>query len=373
VVDRGRVRQELLSRLRSSRPAGAAPPGDSDREPPAPPARNGTANGGQQALEEGMRLIVSRLAGVPRAQVALRSTLEADLHLDSLSKVELLLALETHYQVPLPESVGASLHTFGDVVEAVRQRVDGDVAVEERPEVVPQWGKVLAPKGFFDDGPWLKAGPGKRAVRCLTRALMRLSAWGWFGFEVRGAEHLPEGGFIVAANHCSHLDTGAVVTAFGKRGHELFVMGARDYFFNRRLKGWFFHTFLKVIPFDRTEKVIEGLRLARAVLVSGRPVLIYPEGRRSVTGELQPFKPGIGLLGVELGVPIVPCLIEGTFAAMPKGKAVPRRSKVRVTFAPPVMMEQYRARHADADRVGLYRKIAEDVRQVVMKMRGGEG
>ena len=139
----------------------------------------------------------------------------------------------------------------------------------------------------------------------------------------------------MAANHCSHLDTGAVVTAFGRRGHELFVMGARDYFFNRRLKGWFFHTFLKVIPFDRTEKVIEGLRLARSVLVSGHPVLIYPEGKRSVGGELQAFKPGIGLLGVELGVPIVPCLIEGTFAAMPKGKAIPRRSKVRVTFAPP--------------------------------------
>jgi 1-acyl-sn-glycerol-3-phosphate acyltransferase len=109
------------------------------------------------------------------------------------------------------------------------------------------------------------------------------------------------------------------------------------------------------------------------VLVSGRPVLIYPEGKRSVGGELQPFKPGIGLLGVELGVPIVPCLVEGTFAAMPKGKAIPRRSKVRVTFAPPVTMEPYRAQHAGDDRVGLYRKIADDVRQVVMKMRCGEG
>jgi long-chain acyl-CoA synthetase len=370
VVDRLRVKQELLARLRSTRPRAPAAPDDNGREPLA---RNGTLNGGQHALEEGMRAIVSRLSGVPRAQVGARSDLEGDLRLDSLSKVELLLALETYFQVPLPESLGPSLHTFGDVVEAVRQRVDGDVAVEERPELVPQWGKVLAPKGYFDDGPWLKAGSGKRAVRCLTRALMRLYAWSWFGFEVRGAEHLPEGGFIVAANHCSHLDTGAVVTAFGRRGHELFVMGARDYFFNRRLKGWFFHTFLKVIPFDRTEKVIEGLRLARSVLVSGRPVLIYPEGKRSVGGELQSFKPGIGLLGVELGVPIVPCLIEGTYAAMPKGKAIPRRSKVRVTFAPPLTMEQYRAEHNDADRVGLYRRIADDVRQVVLRMRGGEG
>jgi long-chain acyl-CoA synthetase len=373
VVDRPRVKQDLLRLLRSSRAAGAALPGGDGREPPVPPPRNGAVNGASPALEEGMRAIVSRLSGVPRAQVGPRSDLEADLRLDSLSKVELLLALETHFQVPLPESLGPSLHTFGDVVEAVRQRVEDDVAVAERPEVVPQWGKVLAPKGYHDDGPWLRAGLGKRAVRGLTRALMRFYAWSWFGFEVRGAENLPAGGFIVAANHSSHLDTGAVVTAFGRRGHELFVMGARDYFFNRRLKGWVFHTFLKVIPFDRTEKVIEGLRLARSVLVSGRPVLIYPEGKRSMTGELQPFKPGIGLLGVELGVPIVPCLIEGTFAAMPKGTAVPRRSKVRVTFAPPVTMERYRAQHADADRVALYRKIAEDVRQVVLRLRDEAG
>jgi len=370
VVDRPRVKQDLLQRLRSSRPAGVPQPGANGHEPQA---RNGTHNGSQHALEEGMRTIVARLAGVPRSQVGPRSDLEADLRLDSLSKVELLLALETHFQVPLPESLGHGLHTFGDVVEAVRQRVDGDLAVVERPEVVPQWGKVLAPKGFFDDGPWLKGGLAKRSLRCLTRSLMRFYAWSWFDFEVRGAEHLPRGGFVVAANHTSHLDTGAVVTAFGKRGHELFIMGARDYFFNRRLKGWFFHTFLKVIPFDRTERVIEGLRLARSVLVSGHPVLIYPEGKRSVGGELLPFKLGIGLLGVELGVPIVPCLIQGTFAAMPKGRAIPRRSKVRVTFAPPLTMEEYRAQHADADRVGLYRKIAEDVRQVIVKMRGGEG
>src|SRR5262249_21278435 len=118
VVDRPRVKHDLLQRLRASRSAGVSVPGGHEHEPPA---RNGTHNGGQHALEEGMRALVSRLSGVPRSQVGPRSDLEADLRLDSLSKVELLLALETHYQVPLPESLGPSLHTFGDVLEAVRQ------------------------------------------------------------------------------------------------------------------------------------------------------------------------------------------------------------------------------------------------------------
>jgi long-chain acyl-CoA synthetase len=249
----------------------------------------------------------------------------------------------------------------------------GGVAVAEPvAEPVPVWGKVLAPKARVDDSPWLYAGSGKRLLRNVTRRLMRLYAWTWFGFEVRGREHLPSGAFIVAANHCSHLDTGAVVTAFGPRGGELFVMGARDYFFDRRAKGWFFHTFLNVVPFERTENMIKGLRLAQSVLRAGRPVLIFPEGTRSLDGTLHSFKPGIGLLGVELGVPIVPCFIEGTHAALPKGRRFPRSSKIRVTFGKPVTMDAYRAEHARYERRELYRRAAEDVRSAVEQLRRGD-
>ncbi len=373
VVDRPRVRQQLLERLRSPRPTSPATPENGAHAPARAAAANGVHP--EAALDEAIRAVVARLSGVPGARIAAASDLEADLHLDSLSKVELLLALETYFHLPLPESLMPSLHTFGDVAEAVRRRVDADaVALAGPPEAAaPQWGKVLAPKGVVDDSAWLRTGLLKRAARLVTRAAMRLYGRAWFGLEVRGRENLPEGGFVVASNHCSHLDTGAVVTAFGGRGHELFIMGARDYFFDRPLKGWFFHTFLNVIPFDRAEKVIEGLRLARAVLVSGRPVLIYPEGRRSVSGELHGFKPGIGLLGVELGVPVVPCLVEGTYASLPKGKFWPRRSRLRVTFGKPVTMAEYRARCADMERVALYRRIADDVRNAVLKLKGGEG
>jgi 1-acyl-sn-glycerol-3-phosphate acyltransferase len=105
------------------------------------------------------------------------------------------------------------------------------------------------------------------------------------------------------------------------------------------------------------------------VLRSGRPVLIFPEGTRGSDGDLHPFKPGIGLLGVELGVPIVPCLIEGTFRALPKGKLFPRRAPIRVTFGPAIAMENYRAQHAQYERRELYRKVACDVRELVARLR----
>jgi long-chain acyl-CoA synthetase len=252
-------------------------------------------------------------------------------------------------------------------------QTQGGVALAELvAEPVPCWGKVLVPKAQVDDSRWLHAGFGKHLLRAVTRRLMRLYARVWFGFEVRGQEHLPAGAFIVAANHSSHLDTGAVVTAFGSRGGELFVMGARDYFFDRRVKGWFFHTFLNVVPFERTENMIKGLRLAQSVLRAGRPVLIFPEGTRSLNGTLQSFKPGIGLLGVELGVPIVPCFIEGTHAALPKGRRFPRRAKIRVAFGAPITMDGYRAEHARHERRELYRRAAEDVRSAVERLQQGD-
>jgi 1-acyl-sn-glycerol-3-phosphate acyltransferase len=370
-VDRPRVQQVLLARLRSFGQEGLAIPrhrgGGGVHEPlhdelgsPAP---------GSSELEDGVLATLARLAGVPRARLTPETSLD-DLRLDTLLKTELLLELELQFQATLPETLAGSLHTVGDVLQALRQRVEGGgVALAEAPAAEPGWGKILKPKRPGDEEPWLRRGWGKRAMQGVTRRLMRLYAWAWFGFEAHGVEHLPQGAFIVAANHCSHLDTGAVVTAFADRGHELFIMGARDYFFNHRLKGWFFHTFLNVIPFDRNENVIEGLRLATAVLRANRPVLIYPEGRRSATGDLQSFKHGIGLLGVELGVPIVPCCIEGTHTAMPKGRAFPRRSKIRLTFAPPLTMEEYRARHAGMDRRELWRLIADDVRGVVDGMQ----
>jgi long-chain acyl-CoA synthetase len=384
-IDRARVRQELLARLRASGVEGLARVGSgpiagasglyvgaagSAQEPLQDEV--GSASPWRQAeVEDGVLAAVARVAGVPRGQVSLASNLDSDLRLDLLHKAELLLTLEEQFHAPLPEELVASLHTAGDVLEAVKRRVaGGGVAVAERAPPAPGlWG--LKAKGLPDEEYWLRTSWAEQAVRAVSRRLMALYARTWFGFEVEGAENLPPGAFIVAANHCSHLDTGAVVTAFGPRGHELFIMGARDYFFNRRLKGWFFHTFLNVIPFDRSENVIEGLRLAQAVLRAGRPVLIYPEGRRSAGGELQPFKAGIGLLGVELGVPIVPCRIEGTHASLPKGKLWPRRSRVRVRFGAPITMDDYRAQYGTGDRRELWRRVAEDVRAAVERLGGG--
>src|SRR3970282_1488513 len=102
--------------------------------------------------------------------------------------------------------------------------------------------------------------------------------------------------------------------------------------FDTALKRWFFSTFLNVVPIEREESSLAGLRMVKSILASGESALIFPEGTRSRSGEIQPFKPGLGLLAWELGVPIVPVRIKGTHDAPPAGSPLPRRGTVTATF-----------------------------------------
>lgn len=68
-------------------------------------------------------------------------------------------------------------------------------------------------------------------------------------------------------------------------------------------------------------------------------LILYPEGTRSSTGEIQPFKKGAGLFAVELGVPVVPAYIEGARNILAKGKFMPRPGRVTVRFGEPIQFK----------------------------------
>src|ERR1044071_4830866 len=68
---------------------------------------------------------------------------------------------------------------------------------------------------------------------------------------------------------------------------------------------------------------------------AGNALIIFPEGTRSTTGELQEFKGGIGALVAGRDVPVLPCYLDGAFRAWPKGKKIPRPRKVRLIIGAP--------------------------------------
>jgi len=153
---------------------------------------------------------------------------------------------------------------------------------------------------------------------------------------VEGRHHLPDGPFLLCSNHTSHIDSAALMTASGRSFSSFALLGASDYFFHSRRVRWSVAPLMNVIPIERRpgpKSLAACLALCRRFLEqTGGGLILYPEGTRSLDGEMQAFKTGAGLFAIELGVPVIPAHIEGTHRILPKGQSVPRSGPLTVRF-----------------------------------------
>ena len=98
-------------------------------------------------------------------------------------------------------------------------------------------------------------------------------------------------------------------------------------------------------------------------------LLYFPEGGRSVTGEMKTFKAALGVLALESGAPIVPANISGSYQALAKGMTFPRRHAISVRFGEPIPVEPYLRDSGDGSTQDVARKIAEDAQKAVEALR----
>jgi 1-acyl-sn-glycerol-3-phosphate acyltransferase len=231
------------------------------------------------------------------------------------------------------------------------------------------WRGALAAEDSACPG-FLRRSLFQNAARWVAWSLNRLLLCGWFRLKVIGAGYLPsQGPLLIASNHTSHLDYAALFAASGAEPSRAYALGAKDYFFKSRFRAMLFKA-LNVLPFDRRGNFVEDLQVCCRAVEHGHALIVFPEGTRSVTGELQAFKPGIGMLALETGVPIVPAYIDGAFEALPKGAHWPRRHPVTVRFGPPLEMAAYQERRGEISNHRLYREIVEELRLRVEALRG---
>src|SRR5678815_1895481 len=116
----------------------------------------------------------------------------------------------------------------------------------------------------------------------------------------------PHTNFLVAANHCSHLDMGLTKMALGEFGKDLVAVSAADYFFDTKYKRAVMENFTNLVPMERTGSLRQSLRHAKSFLDRGYNALIFPEGTRSMTGIMADFKPVVGYLALHARVGILP-------------------------------------------------------------------
>jgi 1-acyl-sn-glycerol-3-phosphate acyltransferase len=159
------------------------------------------------------------------------------------------------------------------------------------------------------------------------------------GPRVAGRENLAalDGPFLICPNHSSHLDVSTLRLALGpRRRRRLAAAAAEDYFFTGHRWLAFLAAWLGGFAFRRHGANPQSVAEIARLLSSGWSVLIFPEGTRSRTGEIAPFKPGIGLVATRTGRPVVPVRIVGLHDVLAPGRLLPRPGRVEVRFGEPL-------------------------------------
>lgn len=165
------------------------------------------------------------------------------------------------------------------------------------------------------------------------RGLLRPLVWRLVTVRVVGAEHVEhlEGGYVIVANHSSHLDAPLIFGALPRKAARYLAAGAAaDYFFEvkwrKALTTLFFNAFA-------VERNAEGKRASQSqrLLDAGVPILLFPEGGRARAGEFRPYKPGPFALALGSDCPVVPLALVGASSAMPRGVNWPLKGRLPVT------------------------------------------
>jgi 1-acyl-sn-glycerol-3-phosphate acyltransferase len=215
-------------------------------------------------------------------------------------------------------------------------------------------------------------------LKPIAVALMRLL----FRLEVVNAGLVPATGpVLLVSNHVSMLDPPLV----GGAAPRPLVFMAKEELFRIPLFGRLIRA-LNARPVRRDGSDMRALKAALAVLAEGHAVLVFPEGTRGEEGgTLREGKPGVGMLAVLSGAPVVPVFVSGSGAALPRGRALPRPTKVRVSFGPPLTFKSegknggrnqgrndgpgQGKRAGDDGRKEAYREAAQEMMRAIAQLR----
>ncbi len=212
--------------------------------------------------------------------------------------------------------------------------------VDERALVARAWQGVYE---FFYAG--LKGG-----TALLFRPLFRARAVG-------RKPRLPRGGVLLCPNHQSYLDPAFVQLVTRRR--VTFVM--TNAFYASRYARWFFRL-VGALPLGSGRLALTTTKRAAALLRLGNALVVFPEGKLSVDGALNPAQRGIALLARKGRVPVVPVAIEGSRNAWPRGAKWLRRADVRIAFGEPLWCGPAGGRAAD-------QRFADDVLERIAELK----
>jgi long-chain acyl-CoA synthetase len=285
---------------------------------------------GESPVEE----LIGRITGRSVRGLNTDATLDSDLGLSSLDRVELISALEDRYQVDLSETRFSAARTVGDV----ERMLSGEARV----------------RAEYHYPRWVLRWPVTRA-RLLVHYLLGKPAMILLGWpRIEGRENLRgwSGPMLVVCNHISDVDFAFVQAALparlgnriatATRGEDLealhspaesrgWLPGVYD-----RMKWALGVSLLNLFPLPREAGFRQSFAYAGEAVDRGYSVLVFPEGRHTMDGKMNPFRAGVGLLANNLGIPVLPLRIRGLFEVKQAGKKFAPPWKISVRIGQPI-------------------------------------
>jgi len=209
----------------------------------------------------------------------------------------------------------------------------------------------------------------------LPESLLRLGWWSilrgtfrvWNRLSVSGQEHLPaQPSFVLVANHASHLDALVLGSMLPLRLRDrVFPLAAHDVFFERQATAAFASAVFNALPVKRRATRVGLTPLRERLLAEPSVYILFPEGGRTRDGAMMPFKSGIGQLVAGTSVPVLPCHLDGTFAALPAGQWLLRPRRITARIGAPLVFDNIANDRSGWDAIA--GRLEEEVKQLAVR------
>jgi long-chain acyl-CoA synthetase len=293
----------------------------------------------------------------PDRAIAPSTTID-ELGLSSLERVELMMALEEAFQVTVDEAAFSASTTVADL-ERLAKRPDWDHPGQTATNVGSDQGQTRVRHGsdtLFSFPSWNRSLPARVARRVSLPTWILPLGRIFARVTVSGLEHLEriQGPVIFAANHQSHFDGPVILDSLPPRWRYRTAPAMMKEFFDAHFfperhtrTAWFTNSlnyylsalFFYAFPLTQgTAGTRDTLRYIGELVSSGTSILIFPEGRRTETGEIARFQPGVGMIAARLGVPVVPVRLDGLDRVLPRHAKFPSVARARCTFGAPIVL-----------------------------------
>ena len=298
--------------------------------------QNLAAGAGASPSQGALADLLSRITGRKMDALAPDATLEGELNLNSMDRVELLSALEDRYQVNLSEADFTRINTVGDLEQLLRE---------------PQ---QKTPQSGYQYPSWAQRWP----ITWIREAIYYLLTWPATLImahpKLVGRENLEgvQGPLLISCNHVTYIDLGFALLALPPRLRRKLAVGMwgellwemwrppQSWSWFKRLSykvGYYLVVALfDVFPLPQQSGVRESFAYAGDSVDRGYSVLVYPEGVRTPDGKPSPFRSGLGMLAARLNVPVLPLRIDGLWEMKLSGRKIAKRGELTVVIGKPM-------------------------------------